>query len=87
MRSRKSKRVTVRLSEGHLMILEELKRALRVSDVSTCVRFCVEFTGAFLSLERREYSNKVVDALAEAVRKVKLAGRETSDRESDKAIN
>lgn len=78
----RSKRITVRLSEGQMEILRELMRALRTGNVSDAVRFCVELTGLVLSISSEYYTLGIVGAIGEAVRRVKA----TSDAMSDKGI-
>jgi len=77
----RSKRITVRLSEGQMEILRELMRALRTGNVSDAVRFCVELTGLVLSISSEYYTLGIVGAIGEAVRRVKA-----SDAMSDKGI-
>lgn len=67
----KSKKLTIRLNENHFKILEELKRVLKTDDVSPCVKFCIEFTGAILSLESKEYSCKMIETINDIAKKFK----------------
>lgn len=63
---RKDTRVTIRLSDSQIEILNELSSRMRVSDRSELIRFCINFTGAMLSMHG--WTKPMIIALADVVR-------------------